>query len=150
MAAVAFAALGGCQLISQGHNAEGVRMYQQAYYEGALQQFQRALDADPQNPDSYYNLGATHHQLAKLHKRDADYTQAESYYNQCIDKSPNHEECYRGLAVLLVETDAFDLAKDAPGRARLKTRLDGLYEKSCGLSDSLAASYFSHVPARVS
>ena len=61
------------------------------------------LDADPANADSYYNLGATHHQLAKLHNRDADYTQAESYYNQCIDKSPNHEECYRGLAVLLVD-----------------------------------------------
>jgi tetratricopeptide (TPR) repeat protein len=111
LAALGFAALGGCQLISQGHNAEGVRMYQQAYYEGALQQFQRALDADPANPDSYYNLGATHHQLAKLHKRDADYAQAESYYNQCIDKSPNHEECYRGLAVLLVDRGHADQAQ---------------------------------------
>ena len=111
LAALGFAALGGCQLISQGHNAEGVRMYQQAYYEGALQQFQRALVADPQNADSYYNLGATHHQLAKLHKRDADYTQAESYYNQCIDKSPNHEECYRGLAVLLVDRGHPDQAQ---------------------------------------
>jgi tetratricopeptide (TPR) repeat protein len=111
LAAVVFAALGGCQLISQGHNAEGVRMYQQAYYEGALQQFQRALDSDPQNPDSYYNLGATHHQLAKLHHRDADYSQAESYYNQCIDKSPNHEECYRGLAVLLVDRGHPDQAQ---------------------------------------
>ena len=110
-AACAVALLGGCQLISQGHNAEGVRMYQQAYYEGALQQFQKAVDADPSNPDSYYNLGATHHQLAKLHHRDADYAQAESYYNQCIDKSPNHEECYRGLAVLLVERGHADQAQ---------------------------------------
>jgi tetratricopeptide (TPR) repeat protein len=111
LAALGFAALGGCQLISQSHNAEGVRMYQQAYYEGALQQFQRALAVDPQNPDAYYNLGATHHQLAKLHHRDADYAQAESYYNQCIDKSPNHEECYRGLAVLLVDRGHPDQAQ---------------------------------------
>jgi len=111
VAALGFAALGGCQLISQGYNSEGVRMYQQAYYEGALQEFQRALNADPANPDAYYNLGATHHQLAKLHHRDADYAQAESYYNQCIDKSPNHEECYRGLAVLLVERGHPDQAQ---------------------------------------
>ena len=63
------------------------------------------------NPDAYYNLGATHHQLAKLHNRDADYAQAESYYNQCIDKSPNHEECYRGLAVLLVDRGHADQAQ---------------------------------------
>ena len=29
--------------------------------------------------------------------------QAESYYNQCLDRNPNHTECYRGLAVLLAE-----------------------------------------------
>ena len=56
-------------------------MYDQAYYEGALQQFQKAVDADPRNADAYYNLGATHHQLAKLHNRDGDYAQAESYYH---------------------------------------------------------------------
>ena len=86
-------------------------MYQQAYYEGALQQFQRAARRRSPNPDAYYNLGATHHQLAKLHHRDADYAQAESYYNQCIDKSPNHEECYRGLAVLLVDRGHADQAQ---------------------------------------
>jgi tetratricopeptide (TPR) repeat protein len=109
--ALSCAVLGsGCTLISQGHNAEGVRMYDQAYYEGALQQFQKAVDADPKNPDAYYNLGATHHQLAKLHHRDADYSQAESYYHHCLDESPNHEDCYRSLAVLLTERGHGDQA----------------------------------------
>jgi Tfp pilus assembly protein PilF len=102
---VALSSLGlsGCTLISQGHNAEGVRMYQSAYYEGALNQFQKAVDADPKNPDAYYNLASTYHQLGKLHHRDPDLQQAESNYHRCLDQNPNHEECYRGLAVLLID-----------------------------------------------
>jgi tetratricopeptide (TPR) repeat protein len=110
VAAVGFASLGGCAVLSQGQNAEGVRMYDQAYYEGALRQFQKAVDSNPRNSDAYYNLGATYHQLAKLHHRDADYSQAESYYHHCLDENPNHEECYRSLAVLLVERGHGDQA----------------------------------------
>jgi uncharacterized alpha-E superfamily protein len=55
------------------------------------------------------------------------------------------------LASLLVETDVFELAtKGLPANSLLASRLDALFEKSCGLSDLLTASYFSHVPARVS
>ncbi len=111
LAAVACLPLGGCQLIAQEHNAAGVRMYDQAYYEGALQQFQKAADADPRNADAYYNLGATHYKLAKLKNRDGDFAQAESYYNHCLDKSPNHEDCYRALAVLLVDRGHADQAQ---------------------------------------
>ena len=112
VAALGFAGLGGCQLISYGHNSEGVRMYQSAYYEGALGQFQKAVDADPKNADAYYNLASTYHQLGKLHKRDTDFTQAESNYHRALDNDPNHEECYRGLAVLLVDRGHPDQAKE--------------------------------------
>ena len=43
-AAVGLLGLSGCQVMSHGQNAEGVRMYEHAYYEGALQQFQKAID----------------------------------------------------------------------------------------------------------
>ncbi len=33
-------------------------MYEQAYYQGALERFQQAIQTDPSNPDAYYNLGA--------------------------------------------------------------------------------------------
>ncbi len=98
--------------MSYGHNSEGMKMYQNAYYEGALQQFQKAVDADPKNADAYYNLASTYHQLGKLHHRDTDLTQAESNYHRCLDNDPNHEECYRGLAVLLVDRGHPDQAKD--------------------------------------
>ncbi len=87
-------------------------MYQNAYYEGALQQFQKAVDADPKNADAYYNLASTYHQLGKLHRRDTDLTQAETNYHRCLDNSPNHEDCYRGLAVLLVDRGHPDQAKE--------------------------------------
>ena len=103
LAPVVLAVAGGCQLVSQTDNAEGVRMFQQAYYQGALQKFHSALEADPNNPDAYYNLAATYHQMGKLYQQKPDIDQAFSYYHQCLDKNRNHQDCYRGLAVLLME-----------------------------------------------
>ena len=48
--AAGLAAFSGCSLISQEYNAEGVRMYQQAYYEGALKEFQKASTPIPAIP----------------------------------------------------------------------------------------------------
>ncbi len=86
-------------------------MYQQGFYQGALQQFQQAMATDPNNPDGYYNLAATYHRLGKLNNRRQDLDQAESLYNQCLDRDPNHRDCYRGLAVLLLDEQRNDEAK---------------------------------------
>ena len=101
----------GCSVMSRGQNAEGVRMYQQGYYQGALQQFQQAMATDPNNPDGFYNLAATYHRLGKLNNRRQDLDQAEGLYNQCLDRDPNHRDCYRGLAVLLLDEQRNDEAK---------------------------------------
>ena len=74
-------------------------MFDQAYYQGALQRFQQSVQSDPKNPDGYYNLARTYHQLGKLHNQATDFQQAESYYHQCLDRDPNNQDCYRGLAV---------------------------------------------------
>lgn len=98
--------LTGCGVTSHGRNMEGVRMFQQGYYQGALQKFQDALYSDTNNPDSYYNLAATYHRMAQLPGAKAeDKDQAERYYNQALDRDPNHRDAYRGLAVLLAEQD---------------------------------------------
>jgi Tfp pilus assembly protein PilF len=134
---LSFASLSGCQLLSYGHNSEGVKMYQTAYYEGALLQFQKAVDADPKNADAYYNLASTYHQLGKLHHRETDLAQAESNYHRCLDNDPNHEDCYRGLAVLLVDKGNPAQAKEllelwaqrAPGLPGPKIELARLSEE---------------------
>lgn len=90
-------------MVAHGQNADGVRLYQQGYYQGAIQRFQQATATDPNDPDGYYNLAATYHRLGKLNGRKEDLAQAEMLYNQCLDRDPNHRDCYRALAVLLVE-----------------------------------------------
>jgi tetratricopeptide (TPR) repeat protein len=131
------AASAGCQFAAPAQNAEGVKMFQQAYYQGALERFQQAIASDPHNADSYYNMAATYHQMAHQHGQPVDWQQAEAYYGQCLQRNPTHAECYRGLAVLLVEKgrsqEAFRLveswASRSPGAADPRIELARLYDE---------------------
>lgn len=129
--------LSGCNLTAGGNNLEGVRLYQQGQPQAALQSFQRALASDPKNADAYYNMAATMHQLGLKENKQELLTQAETLYNQCLDQDPNHVDCYRGLAVLLVDTNrsdkAFTLLKNwaanQPKVAEARVELARLYEE---------------------
>jgi tetratricopeptide (TPR) repeat protein len=100
----------GCGGLVRNDNAQGVQLYQQGNYLGAVSHFQQALAKQPGNADCFYNLGATYHQQAKLFGRPADLRTAEQYYHLCLARNPNHEACQRGLAVLLVEENRRDEA----------------------------------------
>lgn len=98
----------GCT--TSNRNAEGIRYFGQAQYDRAMTAFQAALSADPENPDSYYNIAATYHQSAKISLQSGlaaqaqqQYDQADQYYRLCLAKNPNHTAAYRGLAVLFME-----------------------------------------------
>ena len=118
---VGLAAAGGCSTwAATAQNAEGVQLFQMCRFHEAMEQFQEAAYEDPANADAYYNIAATHHRLAHAENRPGELTQAESAYNQCLDRDPNHTDCYRGLAVLLMETgrtkEAFQLVEGWAGR----------------------------------
>ncbi|MEN1678851.1 MAG: tetratricopeptide repeat protein [Planctomycetota bacterium] len=99
----------GCNTVtSQAKNSEGVRLYQQGAYPAATEKFQQAVAANPDSADGYYNLAASLHKTGTLHSRPDDLRQAEMFYNQCLERDPDHTECYRGLAVLLSETGRQD------------------------------------------
>jgi len=100
----------GCGGLTRNDNADGVQLYQQGNYLGAVNHFQQALAKQPGNADCFYNLGATYHQQAKLFGRPADLQTAEQYYHLCLARNPNHEACQRGLAVLMVEENRRDEA----------------------------------------
>ena len=97
-------------------------------------------------PDGYYNLGASLHQSGIRFNRPEDLAQAEVYYNQCLERDPNHIECHRGLAVLLSETGRQDAAfrlmnnwaQASPGNPDPHTELARLLEES-GQSDQAKA-----------
>jgi len=104
-------ATAGCgNMTARGLNAQGVRQFEQAQYEQAIQQFQQAVYNDPANADGHYNLAAAYHRLGTLNKSDSYMRQAEQYYHMCLDRNGDHRQCYRGLAVLLVEQDRKDEA----------------------------------------
>lgn len=124
-------------MAADGQNLQGVRMYQQGQYEAAMQQFQAAISTHPSNPDTYYNMAATLHRMG-IAKNDQNLlNQSETLYNQCLDLDPEHEDCYRGLAVLLAETGrsdrAFALLKNwavrSPKNADARIELARLYEE---------------------
>lgn len=127
----------GCGTFPSSHNADGVRLFQQGQLTGAMQQFQQAVLQEPQNADAYYNLAATYHRLGSQQNDRQALQQAENLYNQCLDRDDNHTDCYRGLAVLLVETDrsdrAFSLlqnwANRNPRSADARVELARLYEE---------------------
>lgn len=114
LAIAGFVSASGCQVASSGLNAEGTRHFLSGNHRAAVQRFHEAVQADPHNPDSYYNLGATYHQIAKVHGDDTYWSQAENYYHQCLDKAElrqlEHVDCYRGLTVLLVDRGQNDKA----------------------------------------
>ncbi len=98
----------GCTRLAQ--NGTGVTLYQQGRYAEALQSFEQAKQTDPTNPDTYYNLASTYHRLGTAAKDQKMLDNAEAIYNQALELSPNHVECHRALAVLLVETGRSDKA----------------------------------------
>jgi tetratricopeptide (TPR) repeat protein len=112
-------------------------MYQQGQYQAALAQFQQAVNTQPNNADSYYNLASTMHRLGTQQKDQKLLQQAETLYNQCLDLDQNHPDCHRALAVLLVETNrtdkAFTLTKNwvaaNPRSAESRIELARLYEE---------------------
>ena len=96
--------------MGRNDSAQGVQLYQQGNYLGAVNHFQQALARQPGNTDCFYNLGATYHQEAKVFGSTADQQVAEQYYHLCLARNPNHVACQRALAVLLVEENRSDEA----------------------------------------
>jgi Flp pilus assembly protein TadD len=143
----------GCRWASTGQNTLGTRLYQEGRYAEALQQFQAAQTADPTDPDAYYNLARTYHQLGVAQKNKPMIDQAEALYNQCLDLSGQHADCYRGLAVLLCQTDrsdkAFTLMKNwaqqNPQSSDARVELARLYEESG--QDKVAEKYLDEALA---
>ncbi len=130
-------ALAGCGMIAQNRNAAGIRYYNKGQLAVAQSKFEAAKQANPQNADSYYNLGAVAHLQGFQTRNNAQLAQAETLYRQCLSINPNHVDCHRGLAVLLAQTQrvdqAFEVTKNwcvtSPQSADARVELARLYEE---------------------
>jgi Tfp pilus assembly protein PilF len=81
----------------QTYNDLGVHLYEQGDYAGSRETFQMALALQPEDSAFLYNIGECYDHMGNNAK-------AEEYYNQCLQRSPNHARCRHSLAVLLVRT----------------------------------------------
>ena len=132
----------GCTWNPKSLNSQGVGLFQQGNHDGALALFHQALSLDPNNPNFYYNLARVHHEKGRRYQDPQELQKAETYYNLCLDRDPNHTDCYRGLAVLLVQQGrreaAFTLLKRwamrSPHLADPKIELARLYEETGDLT----------------
>ena len=127
----------GCGMVATSQNMQGVRLYEQGQAYGAMEKFQKAMANNPNDANAYYNLASTLHRMGIANKDPNALKQAEQLYNECLNRNPNHTDCYRALAVLLVETDrsdrAFVLLKNwairSPQDADARVELARLYQE---------------------
>jgi len=103
----------GCNLQSNRLNVVGREAFERGQYTVAINEFQKALKANPNNADAYYNLAASFGVVGKQAKNKQWLEQAEQLYRQAISVNGGHAAAHRGLAGLLIETGreqyAFDL-----------------------------------------
>jgi tetratricopeptide (TPR) repeat protein len=97
-------------MMATSQNMQGVHLYEQGQLYGAMEKFQQAMAADPNDANAYYNLASTLHRMGSANNDPQLMQQAEQLYNECLNRNPDHTGCYRALAVLLVETDRSDRA----------------------------------------
>lgn len=123
--------------MANSYNAQGVRMMNASRTEEALDFFEQAKNANPKNPDAYYNCGAVYHQTAINSERESDFQMAKYYYDLCLDLSPNHPQCLRAKAALLCDVgesdEAFRLVEAwvnrQPSSAEPRIELARLYDE---------------------
>ncbi|MBY0526968.1 MAG: tetratricopeptide repeat protein [Gemmataceae bacterium] len=89
----------GCETTQEerarNYNQDGVQLFKGGSYGPACESFQAALTLKPEDADLLYNI-------AECHAHQGDAARAERYYNECLQKSPNHVACRFALAALLV------------------------------------------------
>ena len=127
----------GCNLPANRQNLDGRRNFEMGNYNGALQSFQLALNADPSSADAHYNIGRTFHHLGKSSNNKQQLAQAKQAYQNALKLNPTHQPAYRGLSVLLTENnqanEAFALLQKwsaiQPNSAEPKIEIARLYSE---------------------
>ncbi len=85
------------------YNEDALLLFRQGNYRDARESFQAALDLKPGDPALMYDIGECYDRLG-------DAVKAEHFYQECLQRSPNHEACRHALAVLLVRQKRRDEA----------------------------------------
>jgi tetratricopeptide (TPR) repeat protein len=96
--AVLAVAVAGCAPTVQDrvrdYNDDGVFLYERGSYDRARASFEAALALQPNDPNLLFNVGQCYDNLGR-------YDRAETFYNECLQRVPDHAACRHALTVLL-------------------------------------------------
>jgi tetratricopeptide (TPR) repeat protein len=93
-------------------------MYDSAFYDDAIDVYQRILDTDPQHYDSYISI-------SNCHKEKKDYTAAVKWAERGIGVNPQEAWGYNVLGYVLLKVGKLD---EAIANLRRSTELDTTYK----------------------
>ena len=81
----------------------GVAFFQRGYLEQAAASFRQVIEAKPDEPEAYYNLGT-------LYLRKNDLTEAQRYLGRAVKLRPDHAEAWNNLGMIAAQQDRVDQA----------------------------------------
>ena len=102
----------GCNWSASRQNAAGRQSFLNGQFSQAINQFQQALNREPNNPDALYNMGVTYFTLGKQSQNSQFIGQGEQFLRQAIAQNDQHVDAHRSLAALLVESGRQNSALD--------------------------------------
>jgi tetratricopeptide (TPR) repeat protein len=77
------------------YNRDGRALFDKGSYDHAREMFEAALSVKPGDPNLIYNIGRCHERLGQPDR-------AQARYEECLRVAPDHAECRRALAELLI------------------------------------------------
>ena len=107
-----------CQDVFQRNDfTYGVAMFQHGYLDQAAASFKQVIDAKPQEPEAYYNLGT-------LYLRKNSLPEARQHLERAIKLRPNYPEAWNNLGMLSAQQGQTD---DAIRQFKESLRLRPMY-----------------------
>ena len=79
------------------YTQDGMNLYRKGDFNSARESYQAALRLQPEDSGLLYNVG-------QCYDRIGDVTNAERYYNACLQRTPDSVTCHHALTMLLVRT----------------------------------------------
>jgi Flp pilus assembly protein TadD/peroxiredoxin len=115
----------------------GVAMFQHGYLDQAAASFMQVIDAKPQDPEAYYNLGT-------LYLRKNSLQEARQYLEQTLKLRPDYPEAWNNLGMLSAQQgqtdDAIRQFKESlrlrPAYATALVNLGNLYRHQGSLDEA--------------
>lgn len=83
--------------VVRDYTQDGMNLYRKGDYLSARESFQAALALQPEDTGLLYDVG-------QCYDRAGDVANAERFYNQCVQKDPDHVACHHAMTMLLVRT----------------------------------------------